>query len=173
MAVENDDDRAPRREEGGSAIDALRRRFDYRFQQKQPGREEERGYGSGPAHRYPRTAPAGGRPQNAYAPGGRPQNTTPRFGAPKQQPDPALVRTPRPSTEGMRRIETRPATGGLSAMPASAGEYAVGQRVEHPKFGVGIVRRIEVLAGDHKLVIAFDNAGEKTLLAKFAKLTKL
>ena len=171
--VENDDDRAPQREEGGSAIDALRRRFDYRFQQKQPGREEERGYGSGPAHRYPRTAPAGGRPQNAYAPGGRPQNTTPRYGAPKQQPDPALVRTPRPSTEGMRRIETRPATAGFSAMPASAGEYAVGQRVEHPKFGVGIVRRIEVLAGDHKLVIAFDNAGEKTLLAKFAKLTKL
>ena len=172
-AVENDDDCVPQREEGGSAIDALRRRFDYRFQQKQPGREDERGYGSGPAHRYPRTAPAGGRPQNAYAPGGRSQNTTPRYGAPKQQPDPALVRTPHPSTEGMRRIETRPATGGLSAMPASAGEYAVGQRVEHPKFGVGIVRRIEVLAGDHKLVIAFDNAGEKTLLAKFAKLTKL
>ena len=172
-AVENDDDRAPQREEGGSAIDALRRRFDYRFQQKQPGREDERGYGSGPAHRYPRTAPAGGRPQNAYAPGGRSQNTTPRYGAPKQQPDPALVRTPRPSTEGMRRLEIRPATAGFSAMPASAGEYAVGQRVEHPKFGVGIVRRIEVLAGDHKLVIAFDNAGEKTLLAKFAKLTKL
>ena len=26
---------------------------------------------------------------------------------------------------------------------------------------------------DHKLVVAFDGAGEKTLLAKFAKLTKL
>ena len=30
-----------------------------------------------------------------------------------------------------------------------------------------------MLAEDQKLVIAFDNAGEKTLLAKFAKLTKL
>ena len=49
----------------------------------------------------------------------------------------------------------------------------MGERVEHPKFGVGIVRRIETLATDHKLVVAFDNAGEKTLLAKFAKLTKL
>jgi len=49
----------------------------------------------------------------------------------------------------------------------------VGQRVEHPKFGVGIIRRIETLAGDLKLSIAFDGAGEKTLLAKFAKLTKL
>jgi len=58
------------------------------------------------------------------------------------------------------------------AMPVS-GDYTVGQRVEHPKFGVGIVQRIETLATDHKLVVAFDGAGEKTLLAKFAKLTKL
>ena len=65
--------------------------------------------------------------------------------------------------------------GGLSAGSAApvSGEYAVGQRVEHPIFGVGIVQRIETLAEDHKLVVAFDNAGEKTLLAKFAKLTKL
>ena len=40
-------------------------------------------------------------------------------------------------------------------------------------FGVGIVERIETLATDHKLVVRFDHAGEKTLLAKFAKLTKL
>ena len=38
---------------------------------------------------------------------------------------------------------------------------------------VGIVQRIETLATDHKLVVAFDSVGEKTLLAKFAKLTKL
>ena len=35
------------------------------------------------------------------------------------------------------------------------------------------MQRIETLSTDHKLVVAFDNAGEKTLLAKFAKLTKL
>ena len=58
------------------------------------------------------------------------------------------------------------------SMPVS-GDYTVGQRVEHPKFGVGIVQRIETLATDHKLVVAFDSVGEKTLLAKFAKLTKL
>ena len=95
---------------------------------------------------------------------------------PVAAPDPALVQTPRPSTDGMRRVGVRQAMdGGLSSgNPASvSGEYAVGQRVEHPKFGVGIVQRIETLATDHKLVVAFDNAGEKTLLAKFAKLTKL
>ena len=70
----------------------------------------------------------------------------------------------------MRRLGVRPAGGSGSL---SASEYTVGQRVEHPMFGVGIVERIETLATDHKLVVRFDHAGEKTLLAKFAKLTKL
>ena len=87
-----------------------------------------------------------------------------------------LVQSLRPSTDGMRRIGVRQAAdGGVplgDTMPVS-GDYTVGQRVEHPKFGVGIVQRIETLATDHKLVVAFDGAGEKTLLAKFAKLTKL
>ena len=76
----------------------------------------------------------------------------------------------------MRRVGVRQAVdGGVpvgTSMPVS-GDYTVGQRVEHPKFGVGIVQRIETLATDHKLVVAFDSMGEKTLLAKFAKLTKL
>lgn len=179
-AVEPDDERPPRREEGASAIDELRRRFDYRFQQKGSApHEDERGYGSGPARRYARGA-APTRSQGGYpAGGGRPggdfgASSGSRFGAPKKQPDPALVATPRPSTEGLRRLAPRPATFDAPATgTTAAGDYVVGQRVEHPKFGVGIVRRIEVLNGDHKLVIAFDNAGEKTLLAKFAKLTRL
>ncbi len=61
-------------------------------------------------------------------------------------PDPALVQPPRPSVDGMRRVGVRQAMDGGpavgSAAPASGG-YAVGERVEHPKFGVGIVRRIE------------------------------
>ncbi|MDE7344931.1 MAG: ATP-dependent helicase, partial [Alistipes sp.] len=212
-AADPDDERPLRREEGGSAIDELRRRFDYRFQQKQTGREDEHGYGSGPAHRYPHTAqparPQGGKygaTAGRYATaansrsnggtrfgtsgsgGGRfgssgpdaPQKNA-RFEAPKPRtaPDPALVQTPRPSTEGMRRLGVRQAAGGAAAGgmttcgATTGGGYAIGQRVEHQKFGVGIIRRIEMLAEDQKLVIAFDNAGEKTLLAKFAKLTKL
>ena len=112
---------------------------------------------SGPARRFARAAaPQGARPVG--------------------RPDPALVQTPRPSTDGMRRVGVRQAVdGGVpvgTSMPVS-GDYTVGQRVEHPKFGVGIVQRIETLATDHKLVVAFDSVGEKTLLAKFAKLTKL
>ena len=47
----------------------------------------------------------------------------------------------------------------------------MGDRVEHPKFGVGRIERIEPLATDHKLVVNFEEYGSKTLLAKFAKLT--
>ena len=208
--------------EGGerSAIDELRRRFDYRFQQR---REAGAGYGgrsdgapaggrggygtgaprsgsgafggrpadgeSGAARRYPSRSGApgafgGGRPQGGSgtplrssglpqrSPGAAPPASAPgadRCGARPSGPDPSLVQPPRPSTEGLRRLGVRPA-GGTGVV---AGDYAVGQRVEHPKFGVGVVRRIETLATDHKLVVDFGSFGEKTLLAKFAKLTKL
>ena len=55
----------------------------------------------------------------------------------------------------------------------AAGSSQVGDRVSHLKFGAGVIRRIETLASDHKLVVEFSGYGEKTLLAKFAKLTKL
>ena len=187
--VESDADfaevRPRRRDDDGeapSAIDELRRRFDYRFQQKQQGGSRFGGSGGGSGSRggsygggfggrgggFGRPADGESGPARRFARAAQPQ----RSGT----PDPALVETPRLSTDGMRRVGVRQAMdGGLSsgnAAPAG-GEYAVGQRVEHPKFGVGIVQRIETLATDHKLVVAFDNAGEKTLLAKFAKLTKL
>ena len=113
-----------------SAIEELRKRFDYRFQQK---REQQ---GSRPA------------------------------------PDPRIVQQPAAlrSTEGMRRI-TRSASGGVAPLGPCA--YEVGNRVEHPKFGVGMVTRIEQMAEDYKIVVDFGQYGEKTLLAKFAKLTKL
>ena len=131
---------------GSAAIDELRRRFDYRFRQQQGGPNR-----------------SGARPQPAFG----------RSDAPKQAPDPALIRPSRPSTEGMRRLGMRQ-EGALPAAAAAAGsDYAVGQRVEHPKFGAGTVRRIEMLDTDQKLVVDFGSCGEKTLLAKFAKLTKL
>lgn len=181
--VDEDDERPQSCPAGASAIDELRRKFDYRFQrQQQAPRPDDRGYGSGPAQRYARGTRFD-RPQNTYSSAGSYgaggfSHDGNRFGAgagsraagTKAALDPAPVQLPRPSTEGMRRLGTRPASGETTA---SCDSYVVGQRVEHQKFGVGIIRRIEVLQGDHKLVIAFDNAGEKTLLAKFAKLTKL
>ena len=172
--------RRPAGGDGTSAIDELRRRFDYRFQQKRQEGAVGRGYEAG-GH----GAPGGG----SYGAGsrfGRPADgesgVARRFARaiPQPQrtaaPDPALVRTPRPSTEGMRRLGVRPAAsaaGTASAGVPSAG-YEVGQRVEHAIFGAGVVRSIELAQdGDQRLVVEFGNAGTKTLLAKFAKLTKL
>ncbi len=117
-----------------SAIEQMRRRYDYRYQQRKSGSE-----------------------------------STP------QRPNPAIVppTPPKPttSTEGMRRVGVRPAGAGTAS--AGACNYAVGDRVEHVRFGKGTISAIETLSSDHKLIVAFDNDGEKTLLAKFAKLTKI
>lgn len=172
--------RRPAGGDGTSAIDELRRRFDYRFQQKRQEGAAGRGYEAG-GH----GAPGGG----SYGAGsrfGRPADgesgVARRFARATPQPqrtaapDLALVRTPRPSTEGMRRLGVRPAASGAGTASAgvpSAG-YEVGQRVEHAIFGAGVVRSIELAQdGDQRLVVEFGNAGTKTLLAKFAKLTKL
>lgn len=133
-------------EAGGSALDQLRRRFDYRFQQ-QGSREGNGRNGSG------------GFQQS--------RNFAPR---PRTAPDPAIVQQPqRVSTEGMRRLGVRQKETEAAAVGSCA--YQVGDRVSHPTFGEGVVRRIEMLVNDHKLVVDFGNAGEKTLLARFAKLS--
>jgi len=172
--------RRPAGDGGTSAIDELRRRFDYRFQQKRQEGAVGRGYEAG-GHGTP-----GGGSYGAGSRFGRPADgesgVARRFARATPQPqrtaapDPALVRTPRPSTEGMRRLGVRPAASGAGTASAgvpSAG-YEVGQRVEHAIFGAGVVRSIELAQdGDQRLVVEFGNAGTKTLLAKFAKLTKL
>ena len=119
--------------EGRTAVEELRRRFDYRFQNK------------------------------------------PKEPARPARPNPAIVEPVRTSTDGMRRLGiTRKMEDGTPAQaPASPCSYSVGERVEHPKFGAGVIRHIEALATDHKLIVEFGDYGEKTLLAKFAKLTKL
>ncbi len=86
---------------------------------------------------------------------------------------PEIITTPPPvdpQRAGMRSVGVR-----QTETSTTLGEcaYSVGQRVEHPKFGKGTVERIEPLATDHKVVINFDSYGSKTLLAAFAKLTKL
>jgi DNA helicase-2/ATP-dependent DNA helicase PcrA len=90
-----------------------------------------------------------------------------------QRPRPEIIATPKPldpTRAGMRSVGVRAAD--TSAAVGDC-QYAVGDRVAHPKFGAGRIERIEPLSTDHKLVVEFDSYGSKTLLAKFAKLTKL
>jgi DNA helicase-2/ATP-dependent DNA helicase PcrA len=47
---------------------------------------------------------------------------------------------------------------------------ASGMKVEHPKFGFGMVKLVDNNGSDRKAVIDFEELGEKTLILSFAKL---
>ncbi|WP_088655715.1 ATP-dependent helicase [Geofilum rhodophaeum] len=55
----------------------------------------------------------------------------------------------------------------------TGGDIVVGSRVAHERFGQGEVMALEGQAPNLKAMIAFDNAGTKQLLLKFAKLRLL
>ena len=52
-------------------------------------------------------------------------------------------------------------------------DYCVGDRVSHVKFGNGIVKAIEDGKRDYMVTVLFDKAGQKKMLAAFAKLKKI
>ena len=147
---------------GRTALEELRRRFDVRYQQRAGG-------SCNPSFGGAKSS-FGGR-GGAYSGGSRPESGAPSFGGQGGTDSafrrPALQRPVVP--ENLRRLGggAAPAAGN-----AAASGYAVGERVEHPKFECGEIVRIETLAADHELVVVFEEYGEKTLLAKFAKLTK-
>ena len=82
---------------------------------------------------------------------------------------PATPQPIRPNISNMRSVGVR---SGESEQVASVGEYAVGQRVSHARFGGGRIEALEKLTTDTKITVLFDNpiVGRKALLAKYAKL---
>ena len=67
------------------------------------------------------------------------------------------------------------ASSGSSASKASsaAGSLCEGCRIEHQRFGIGKVLKIEGTGENTKATVEFQNAGTKQLLLKFAKFTIL
>ena len=67
------------------------------------------------------------------------------------------------------------ASSGSSASKASsaAGSLSEGCRIEHQRFGIGKVLKIEGTGENTKATVEFQNAGTKQLLLKFAKFTIL
>lgn len=67
------------------------------------------------------------------------------------------------------------ALAGSSAFNASsaAGSLSEGCRIEHQRFGIGKVLKIEGTGENTKATVEFQNAGTKQLLLKFAKFTIL
>ena len=60
------------------------------------------------------------------------------------------------------------ATSSKNNIPCTDG-LAVGKRIEHQRFGVGIVETLEGIGENARATIDFRNVGRKTLLLKFAK----
>jgi len=54
--------------------------------------------------------------------------------------------------------------------PSDTSTLREGMKVEHPKFGFGMVTQMDYSGPDRKAKINFDDFGEKTLLLNFAKL---
>ncbi|MCM1066655.1 MAG: UvrD-helicase domain-containing protein [Muribaculaceae bacterium] len=100
--------------------------------------------------------------------------------------DSAPVRSPEASRPSAPAPELRPATSTApkprAKAPAtaeghcthSAAELAEGQRIEHPTFGLGVIREVDTSRVDDRVVVEFSADGiRRTLLLKFARFTIL
>lgn len=63
-----------------------------------------------------------------------------------------------------------PAGEHRTRVPEGPEDLRPGTRVVHPSFGAGTIRRSDGPPSNLKLVVQFDQAGRKTLYARFAKL---
>lgn len=91
--------------------------------------------------------------------------TLPRafFNAGKSQPTTPIRKEARPTP-----IQHGPA---IANSPAEINSIMPGMRVQHAKFGIGKVLSIEGSGDSHKANVFFEQAGNKQLMLKYAKLT--
>ena len=87
----------------------------------------------------------------------------PRAVAPRQQEKPVD-----PFGPNFKRVYNAVAPRPMASAP-SASDLHEGARIEHQRFGVGTVVRIEGTGENTKATVEFRNAGTKQLLLKFAK----
>lgn len=79
-----------------------------------------------------------------------------------------------------RKTEAKPVTSAATShvpstdfVPTDTFDLVEGDKVEHLKFGFGVVAKMDVNGTDRKATVKFDLVGEKTLLLSFAKLRVL
>ena len=61
-------------------------------------------------------------------------------------------------------------TSGSTQNVESIGDYVLGCKVEHDKFGTGEITKLEGISPNEKATIVFEEIGEKVLILRFAKL---
>nr|MDE6267519.1 hypothetical protein [Muribaculaceae bacterium] len=52
----------------------------------------------------------------------------------------------------------------------SAADLRVGMRIEHPRFGEGVIMSVDTANADPRITVRFSNVDTKILLLKFARL---
>lgn len=94
------------------------------------------------------------------------------FGPTRNKPVVSKTSTPTPHRPAaMQRKNLKPLESSSSGDASTiTGQLDAGARVIHDRFGMGVVKSVEGSGADQKATIAFENAGEKKLLLKFAKL---
>ena len=71
------------------------------------------------------------------------------------------------NTKGFESSSHAPGT------PTAVNDLEVGDRIEHNRFGVGVITALSGSGASSKATVEFQNAGTKQLLLKFAKITKI
>jgi len=97
-----------------------------------------------------------------------------KFGGLDSTPNPNFAKS---FISGMKKtVRSQPAPKATSYKPSAdfapsdTSELKEGMKVEHPKFGFGLVVKLDESGADRKARINFSDFGEKTLLLSFAKL---
>ncbi|MBO7417725.1 MAG: UvrD-helicase domain-containing protein [Bacteroidaceae bacterium] len=94
--------------------------------------------------------------------------TGPEFGKPIQRKPSPFVR-PQPTYTPPRTLKRVSSTLVSPSTGKSIPEVAVGQHIQHERFGIGEVINVEGTGENAKATIRFQHAGEKQLLLRFAK----
>ncbi len=77
------------------------------------------------------------------------------------------------AVNAVHRIMGNTAGSSVSNASSAAGSLSEGCRIEHQRFGIGTVLKMEGTGENTKATVEFQNAGTKQLLLKFAKFTIL
>lgn len=105
--------------------------------------------------------------QNRYGDGGGYSYTAKSQSTSRPTPAFTTPSAPRPAAGTRMTVGSAP-----QAAPTADCRFAVGDVVTHASFGTGTILNMTAMAGDTLLVIDFDKAGQKKLMANYAKLEK-
>jgi DNA helicase-2/ATP-dependent DNA helicase PcrA len=81
--------------------------------------------------------------------------------------------TPRAAAAQRAATWSTPPKAAPPARPTRQPNFRPGQRVQHARFGEGVIVESQVQGDDEEIAVAFEKAGIKRLLASFANLKKL